>query len=82
MGHLEDKHLIASIPSKATLLELLNDSTLTEEECEAFKMYYIKHQNLGFVADTLGWSYTSAQKHLSRAVKVLSSIARERVKNV
>lgn len=82
MGHLEDKHLITSIPSKATLIEMLNDSTLTEDEARAFEMFFIKHQNLGFIADTLGWSYPSAQKHLSRAVKILSSIARERVKNL
>lgn len=74
-AHLQRKHYIKSIASKSRLRDLLADCNLTENDIRALSMYYIDKQDIGYIADTLGWSYSAAQKHIAGASKVLADLA-------
>ncbi|MBQ7930549.1 MAG: hypothetical protein IJ334_05985 [Clostridia bacterium] len=76
-SHIERKHYIKSIASKAKLRDLLADCNLTETDVRALTMYYVERNDIGYIADTLGWSYSAAQKHIANASKVLAELAKQ-----
>ena len=44
------------IATRADVNELLSKIILSERQQRIFEMFYIKRQNIGFIADTLGFS--------------------------
>lgn len=75
------KHYIKS-RGKSWAYELLQDCAITKDEMRAFEMYYYQEKDLGFIADTIGWSYSSAQRHISKVAKAITELANYRAKTV
>lgn len=44
------------IATRADVNDLLSKIILSERQQRIFEMFYIKRQNIGFIADTLGFS--------------------------
>ena len=44
------------IATRADVNDLLSKIILSERQTRIFEMFYIKRQNIGFIADTLGFS--------------------------
>ena len=70
-AHTQTRQKLKSIPKVSTLVELLDSCTLTEEDKEIIKLHYIQGKNLGFIADTLGYSESAIKK---KHKKILSKL--------
>lgn len=42
--------------TRADINDLLSKMILSERQTRVFEMFYLKRQNIGFIADTLGFS--------------------------
>lgn len=75
------KHYIRS-RGKAWGKELLDDCAITADEARAFEMYYYQEKDIGYIADTIGWSYSAAQRHIAKTAKAIIDLANYRAKMV
>lgn len=80
--HIRRKHLFDDIPDTEERLNLISRCALDEIDKKIIIMRYIKHQDFGFIADTLGLSYPAVIKRHRKALVLLQTLARERVNSV
>lgn len=73
--HIETKHRLQSIPKVSTFIDLIESSTLNQEDKQIVKLLYLQNKTLSYVADTMGYSEsTIKRKHrkiLSKLEKLL-----------
>lgn len=50
--------------TRAEVDALLGRTVLSERQEKIFSMYYIRRQNIGFIADTLGASYSVVKREV------------------
>lgn len=79
--HVQRKHYIKA-RGKAWARELLADCALTADEVRAFEMYYYQEKDIGYIADTIGWSYSAAQRHIAKTAAAIVELANYRAKTV
>lgn len=79
--NIKIKHYIKS-RGKSWAYDLLNDCAITCDEAKAFKMYYYEEKDIGFIADTIGWSYSATQRHISKVAAAVVELARFRANSV
>lgn len=79
--HVQRKHYIKS-RGKQWARELLNDCAISADEVRAFEMYYYQDKDIGYIADTIGWSYSAAQRHIAKTAKAIVVLANYRAKTV
>lgn len=72
--HISTKHKLKEIPKISTLVELLDSCTLTYEDKEIIKMIYVQNKNLGYIADTLGYSESTIKKKHKQILNKISKI--------
>ncbi len=72
--HVETRKKLKSIPKVSTLVDLLDSCTLTDEDKEIIKMHYIQGKNLGYIADTLGYSESAIKKKHKKILSKLNKI--------
>ena len=80
--HIRKKHDIDRIYSERERLELIMQCSLDDTDREILRMRYVKHQDFGFIADTLGLAYPTVIKRHRRALAVFQAIAAARVNSV
>lgn len=80
--HLQRKHLFDDIPDEEERGALIARCALDETDRKILSMRYIKHQDFGFIADTLGLSYPAVIKRHRKALVMLQKLAAARVKQV
>lgn len=80
--HLQRKHLFDSVPDEEERRQLIARCALDDTDRQILTMRYVKHQDFGFIADTLGLSYPAVIKRHRKALILLQALARERVKQV
>lgn len=61
---------------------LIAKCAVDDVDKQILSMRYIRHQDFGFIADTLGLSYSAVVRRHSKALRVLQSIAQNRAKTV
>ena len=61
---------------------LIAKCAVDDTDKQILSMRYIKHHDFGFIADTLGLSYSAVIRRHAKALRVLQGIAQERAKNV
>ena len=71
--HLEVKHEVQK-KKRAEFNELIEEAMLSEIEQSLMKMYYCEHKDLGYIADTLGYSKAGIVKMHRRILKRLESL--------
>ena len=64
--HIETRAKLKDIVKISTLVELLDNCNLTDEDREIIKLHYINHKELDFIADTLGYSLSAIKKKHKR----------------
>ena len=79
--NVQNKHYIKS-RGKAWAHELLQDCAISHDEAKAFEMYYYQEKDIGFIADTIGWSYSATQRHITKVASAIIALAQYRAKNV
>lgn len=62
------------IATRADVNELLSKIILSERQMRIFEMFYIKRQNIGFIADTLCVSSTVINEELNKIRGKISKI--------
>ena len=64
--HIETRAKLKDIAKISTLVELLDNCNLTDEDREIIKLHYINHKELDFIADALGYSLSAIKKKHKR----------------
>lgn len=80
--HLNNKHLLNAIADEDIRRELITRCALDETDKKIMTMRYVKHQDFGYIADTLGLSYPAVIKRHKKALVLIQSLARARVNSV
>lgn len=81
--HVRRKHEFSdAINDEETRRALIQRCAVDDTDKQILSMHYVKHQDFGFIADTLGLSYSAVVRRHSKALRVLQQLARERAKNV
>lgn len=62
------------IATRADVNELLSKIILSERQTRIFEMFYIKRQNIGFIADTLGFSERVISEELDLIRRKISTV--------
>jgi len=62
------------IATRANVNDLLSKIILSERQQRIFEMFYIKRQNIGFIADTLGFSERVISEELDIIRRKISTI--------
>lgn len=75
------KHYIKS-RGKSWGQALLSDCAITRDEAKAFEMYYYGEKDIGFIADTIGWSYSATQRHITKVALAIIELAQYRANSV
>ena len=80
--HLNNKHLLNAIADEDIRRELIARCALDDTDKKILTMRYVKHQDYGFIADTLGLSYPSVIKLHKKALLLIQSLAQMRVNSI
>ena len=65
------------IATRADVNDLLSKIILSERQQRIFEMFYIKRQNIGFIADTLGFSERVISEELDIIRRKISVIIQQ-----
>jgi len=62
------------IATRADVNDLLSKIILSERQQRIFEMFYLKRQNIGFIADTLGFSERVISEELDLIRRKISAV--------
>ena len=65
------------IATRADVNELLSKIIMSERQTRIFEMFYLKRQNIGFIADTLGFSERVISEELDIIRRKISAIIQQ-----
>ena len=65
------------IATRADVNELLSKIIMSERQTRIFEMFYLKRQNIGFIADTLGFSERVISEELDIIRHKISAIIQQ-----
>lgn len=71
--HIKVKHEVQRV-KRTEFNELLEEAMLRDSEKAMMRMYYIEKKDLGYIADTLGYSKAGVIKMYQRILKQLESL--------
>lgn len=71
--HMKVKHEVQRV-KRTEFNELLEEAMLRDSEKAMMRMYYIEKKDLGYIADTLGYSKAGVIKMHQRILKQLESL--------
>jgi DNA-directed RNA polymerase specialized sigma subunit len=71
--HLDTRKRLEAIPSVRRFDDLLNESTLSDEDKEILRLHYLKGKDFRYIGDTLGYAEVTIKK---RHVKALSKLSK------
>lgn len=72
--HINTRNKLKSIPKVATFMELLDSCTLSDEDKQIVKMYYLQNKSIGYIADILGYSESNIKKRHNKIFKQVKQI--------
>ena len=65
------------IATRADVNDLLSKIILSERQTRIFEMFYLKRQNIGFIADTLGFSERVISEELDLIRHKISAVIQQ-----
>lgn len=71
--HIEVKHKVQKI-RRTEFNEMLNEAMLSKNEETMMRMYYVEKRDLGYIADTLGYSKAGILKMHKRILEKMESL--------
>lgn len=72
--HVRNKHILQEIGRASEFEALLTEATITDEDRELMRMYYLKGYNWGLIADTMGYSESCVRKRHKKILKKIIDI--------
>ena len=69
--HIEAKHKIRKL-TRSELNRAMIDSLLDENERKIITMHYIEHKALGYIADELGYAYSTIKEKHKKAIQKIT----------
>lgn len=72
--HIETRHKIKDIADISSFNDLLNKSTLSDEDKLFLQLHYIQGKDFRFIGDMLGYSESTIKQRHRRILKKLSKI--------
>ena len=61
---------------------LIAKCAVDDTDKQILSMRYIKHHDFGFIADTLGLSYSAVIRRHAKALRILQGIASDRIQKI
>lgn len=72
--HVRNKHILQEIGRTSEFEALLTEATITDEDRELMRMFYLKGYNWGLIADTMGYSESCVRKRHKKILKKIIDI--------
>ena len=72
--HINVRRKIKEIPSITSFNDLLERSTLSDEDKELLRLHYLEDKDFRFIGDSLGYSESTIKYRHKKALKKLSKI--------
>lgn len=73
-SHIETRRKLKEIPRKSSFMELLEESTLSDEDKEIITLHYLKNKDFRYIGDLLGFSESAIKKKHKNALKIIEQI--------
>lgn len=81
MDHSDNVRLLAAIPTKHEMKDAIERCRIDPTDAEILRRRYIDRQDLGFIADTVGLSYSATVRRHKRAVSMLAKMLQNSAQN-
>ena len=72
--HIETRRKLQDIPQVSRFDELLNMSTISEEDKQILRLHYLERKDFRYIGDTLGYAEVTIKKRHIKALKKLSAL--------
>lgn len=72
--HLDTRRKLKDIPDVSRFDDLLERSTLTDEDKEILRLHYLKGKDFRYIGDTLGYAEVTIKKRHAKALSKLSKL--------
>lgn len=72
MDHSDNVRALKKILTKREMKEAIDDCCIDATDAEILRRRYVDRQDLGFIADTVGLSYSATVRRHKRAVSMLA----------
>lgn len=72
--HIKTRSKLKEIPRVTTLMELLDECTLSDDDKQIIIMHYVQDKDFGFIADTLGFSRSAVEKRHRKILRKIGKI--------
>lgn len=72
--HIETRKKVKAIPDIKSFDDLLERSTLGDEDKEILRLHYLKKKDFRYIADTLGYVEGTIKKRHIKALKKLNKL--------
>ena len=72
--HIDIRRRIKAIPSIKSFTDLLDASTLSDEDKTIMILHYLKDKDFRYIADELGYSESTIKYRHKKAIKKLSKL--------
>lgn len=81
--HVRRKHEFSdAVGDEDERRALIAKCAVDETDKQILHLRYIKHHDFGFIADTLGLSYSAIVRRHARALRILQSLANDRIRKI
>jgi DNA-directed RNA polymerase specialized sigma subunit len=81
--HVRRKHDFSdAVGDEETRRTLIARCAVDDTDKQILHLRYIKHNDFGFIADTLGLSYSAVIRRHAKALRVLQGIVRDRIQKI
>lgn len=73
-SHLDIRKKLKEIPELSRFDDLLERSTLTDEDKELLRLHYLKGKDFRYIGDTLGYAEVTIKKRHAKALSKLNKL--------
>lgn len=81
--HVRRKHDFSdAVGDEETRRTLIARCAVDDTDKQILHLRYIKHNDFGFIADTLGLSYSAVIRRHAKALRILQGIASDRIQKI
>ena len=72
--HIETRKKIRDIAEVSSFNDLLDQTTLSDDDKKLLFLFYIKHKDFRYIGDTLGYSESTIKRRHKKALQKISKI--------
>ena len=81
--HVRRKHDFSdAVGDEEMRRTLIARCAVDDTDKQILHLRYIKHNDFGFIADTLGLSYSAVIRRHAKALRILQGIVRDRIQKI